>query len=134
MKKLLLVTLAAMTLLSASAFGRVVVVHRGYYRPFGWYGGFCGFYGPGFYGPGYYGSYYHPPNAGQIKFDSPVKDAEVFIDGAYAGRAGKLKTITMRPGSYNIELRAPGRMRYAERVYVVAGKTVRLHPELGLSH
>jgi hypothetical protein len=36
----------------------------------------------------------------------------------------------LRAGTYNIEIREAGSTRYAEKVYVVAGKTLHLHPEL----
>ena len=92
-------------------------------RPWGWYD-------PFFYGP-YYGAYAVPyRNAGQVKLDTNVKDAEVFINGAYAGTAGKLKSMWLRPDTYDLEIRAPGRTSYAERIYVVAGKTLRLHADL----
>jgi hypothetical protein len=68
------------------------------------------------------------PNAGQVKLETKVKDAQVFVDGAYAGTSGKLKTMWMRPGTYTIELRAPGRPQFAEKIYVVAGKTVHVEP------
>jgi hypothetical protein len=54
----------------------------------------------------------------------------VYINGAYAGTVGKLKTLYLRPGSYNIELRAPGYMQYAERIYVTPGKTLHVKPDL----
>jgi hypothetical protein len=90
-----------------------------------------GWYGP-YWGPhpyGFYGYYYGPPT-GTVKFDTSVKNAEVYINGAYAGTVGKLKTLHLRPGSYNIELRAPGYMRYSERIYVVPGKTLHVKPDL----
>jgi hypothetical protein len=90
----------------------------------GWYG--YG-YGP-FYGPYGYGAYYGVPNAGQVKLDTHVKDAQVFVNGAYAGTSGKLKTMWMRPGTYTIEMRAPGQPQFAEKIYVVAGKTVHVEP------
>jgi len=83
------------------------------------------------YTDGFNGGYYSPVT-GAVKFDTSIKDAGVFIDGAYAGTVGKLKTLHLRPGSYNIELRAPGRKQYAEKVYVVAGKTLRLNPDLSV--
>ena len=43
--------------------------------------------------------------------------------------SGALKTMHLRPGSYTIELRAAGLRPYAEKIYVVAGKTLHLHPE-----
>ena len=59
-----------------------------------------------------------------------MKDAEVFINGAYAGTAGKLKSMWLRPDAYDLEIRAPGRTPYAERIYVVAGKTLHVHADL----
>jgi len=129
MKKRLVVLFAAlMTLapISASAAGRgFVVVGRPYYSA-GWYRPFWGPYW-GYYGPGYY-SYY--PNSGEVKLDTKVKDAEVFINGAYAGTTKENKTMHLRPGNYHIEIRAGGQTQFAQKVYVVAGKTLRLHPEL----
>src|SRR3984893_10251634 len=50
-------------------------------------------------------------------------NAEVYIDGAYAGTVGKLKTMHLRPGSYDIEVLAAGRTQFDKKVYVAAGKT-----------
>ena len=74
--------------------------------------------------------YFAYPNAGEVKLDTKVKDAGVFINGAYAGTTHDNKTMHLRPGSYNIEIREAGRTAFAEKVYVVAGKTLHLHPEL----
>ena len=123
MKKLLVVFAALLMTLPASAAGRFIGGGFGF-------GG--GFRGPGYWGgPGYYAPYaFGTPNAGELKLDTNVKDAEVFINGAFAGTAGKLKSMYMRPGAYSLELRAPGRTRYSERVYIVAGKTLKVHPDL----
>ena len=98
-----------------------------------------GFYSPYYYGPyGFYGAYgYSPygypygyyPNRGEVKLDTKVKDAQVFINGSYAGTAGKLKTMWLRPNSYDLEIRAPSGVQYSERIYVVAGKTLHVHPD-----
>ena len=129
MKKSMLVLAAAlMTLapLSASAAVRgFVVVGRPYY---GWYAPYWGPYWG--YGPAYYGPYYTHPNAGEVKLDTKVKDAEVFINGSYAGTTKQNKSMYLRSGSYNLEIREAGRTAYAEKIYVVAGKTLKLHPEL----
>jgi hypothetical protein len=126
MKKMLLIASAALMLLplTAAARARVGVFVGSGFAPMGWYG--YG-YGP-FYGPYPYGAYYGAPNAGQVKLDTHVKDAQVFVDGAYAGTSGKLKTMWMRPGTYTIEMRAPGQAQFAEKIYVVAGKTVHVEP------
>jgi hypothetical protein len=44
-------------------------------------------------------------------------------DCTTAGTVGELKTMHFQRGSYEIELRTSGRTQYAEKVYVVAGKT-----------
>ena len=129
MRKGLLMTLAAVMLalapMNASAAVRgFVVVGRPYYG--GWYSPFWGPY----WGPAYGGYYYAHPNSGEVKLDTKVKDAQVFINGAYAGTTRQNKSMYLRPGSYNIEIRESGRTHYAERVYVVAGKTLHLRPEL----
>jgi hypothetical protein len=59
-----------------------------------------------------------------------VKDAQVFINGAYAGTTHVNKTMQLRPGSYNIEIREGGENRFSQRIFVAAGKTLHLHPEL----
>ena len=127
MKKTLLGLAAAVMMLApmtASARVRVGFVVGGpvVYGP-GWYSPFWG----GYWGPG---PYYAYPNAGEVKLDTKVKDAQVFINGAYAGTTKENKTMRLRPGSYNIEIREGGRSAFAEKVYVVAGKTVHLQPEL----
>jgi hypothetical protein len=128
-KGLLILGAALMTLapMSASAAVRgVVVVGRPYYG--GFYRPFWGSYWGPYWGP-YYG-YSYAPNAGEVKLDTKVKDAQVFINGAYAGTTKENKSMHLRPGNYNIEIKEAGRTQYAERVYVVAGKTLKLHPEL----
>ena len=133
MRKGLLTILAAALLtlapMSASAAVRgFVVVGRPYYGG-GWYAPYWGPYW-GWGGPAYGSYYYGHPNAGEVKLDTKVKDAQVFINGAYAGTTHQNKTMYLRPGSYNIEIREGSRTQFAQRVYVVAGKKLHLHPEL----
>jgi hypothetical protein len=54
----------------------------------------------------------------------------VFTNGAYAGTTHQNKSMYLRPGSYNIEIREVGRTAFAQKVYVVPGKTLHLRPEL----
>jgi len=102
------------------------------YRPFGY--GYWGPYGyPGYYG-GYYGGFGYPvsshPNAGQVKIDTKQKDAQVFINGAYAGLAKDMKSTWLKEGTYDLELRAPDGQNFTTQIYVVAGKTIHVHPQL----
>jgi hypothetical protein len=130
MKKGLLVLAAAVIALapiSASAMfirGGVMVVGPGVYGGF-----YSPFWGP-YWGPGYVGPYYAYPNSGEVKLDTKVKDAQVFINGSYAGTTHENKTMRLRPGTYNIEIREGGQTPFSEKVYVIAGKTLHLHPEL----
>ena len=127
-KTLMTLAAAAMTLapMTASAGVRVVVggpvIYGGFYRP-AWYGP----YWAGYWGPG---PYYNFANAGEVKLDTKVKDAQVFINGAYAGTTKDNKTMHLRPGNYNIEIREGGQNAFAEQVYVTAGKTIHLQPAL----
>jgi hypothetical protein len=126
MKSIVLIGIALMALLPATAFarGRAVVVVGPAFAPYGWYSWYVPYYGPYAYGP------YHAATAGELKLDSKLKDADVFINGSYAGTIGQLKTMMMRPGNYDISIRAPGRAPFEEKVYIVAGKTVKLRPDL----
>ena|SRR5437588_11899462 len=121
MKKALMIGItAAMMMAPLAAYarpGRVIVAPA-----FGWYSPYWGAYPYGYYG--------YVPRTGAVKFDTKVKDAEVYVNGAYAGTVGKLKTIELRPGSYDIEVRAPGRTQFDKKVYVAAGKTLHLNPDL----
>ena len=91
--------------------------------PWSWYGPFWGWPGP-------YGVYPGAiPNAGEIKLKTNVKDADVYVNGAYAGKAAKLKTLWLRADTYDVEVRAPGRAPFLEKIYVVPGKTTHIDAE-----
>lgn len=133
MKKALLVMAAAVMMLvpggaSARGFGGRVFIGGPYVGGY-WGGPYWGPYGYAYgpyWGPGYYGY----PIAGEIKLDTKVKDAQVFINGAYAGTTQEDKKLHLRPGNYNIEIREGGHTQFSEKVYVAAGKTLHLHPGL----
>src|SRR5579864_3218587 len=120
MRKVLLLLAVLMTVVPMSAPAAVrgfVVVGRPYYG--GFYGGWYSPYWGPYWAP--YGGYYAHPNAGEVKLDTKVKDAEVFINGAFAGTTHQNKSMYLRSGSYNIEIREAGRPSFAQRIYVVAG-------------
>jgi hypothetical protein len=96
------------------------------YNPY-YYDTFDGYYGP------YYGAWYTPllfrqpsPNKGLVKLPKLEKTAEIYIDNAYAGIAGDLKTIPLDPGAYDLEVRSAGKEPLQKRVYVLSGKTVKI--------
>jgi hypothetical protein len=123
-KGLLILAAALMTMapVNASAAVRFFVggpaVYGGWYAPY---------WGP-YWGPYGYSGYY--PNSGEVKLDTKVKDGQVFIDGAYAGTTKDNKTMHLRPGQYNLEIRENGATPFAQQIYVSAGQTLHLHPEL----
>lgn len=104
----------------------------GWYGPgWGWYGGW---YGPYAYGWGYpYGYEYGPAKrTGEVKLEDVAKDAMVYVDGAYAGTAGKLKHFQLTTGNHNIELRDPsGHTFHQEKINVLPGKTLEIHGTSG---
>jgi PEGA domain len=122
---LLIITLPAS---AAGHFSRGIVVGPRW--------GSWGWYNPYFYAPygwyGYYGPYpVYRSNMGELKLKTNVKDADVYIDGAYAGKASKLKSMWLRPAKYNIEIRAPGYAPYIQQVYLLPGKTMHIKADLG---
>ena len=85
-----------------------------------------------FYGPVWYpwpGAYWGPSyvlvrQTGEIKIETHLKDAAVYVDGGYAGLTGKLKEFALRPGNHELEVRSSaGDMLYRNRVQVLLGKT-----------
>jgi len=131
----LAVLAAAMIVFAPSpAAARVHVgVYGGWYGPYYPYGPY-GYWGP-YYAPyawGPYGSPYDTPygygarRLGEVHIKSPDRDARVYINGSYAGRAHDLKRFYLKPGSYTIELRLGGGQVMSHRIYVLADRSVRL--------
>jgi hypothetical protein len=96
------------------------------------YGGPYGFdpwfYGYGFH-PGYFAGFGYGPLMGEIKLKSDDPNAWVYLDGALAGRAEKLKTMWLEPGAYRLEVRA-GDRAFGQKVYVLSGKKLQLTVDL----
>src|SRR3954451_10093668 len=102
MRKGLLILAAALMSLAPSA-ATAQVRARVMVRPHYYYGG--GFYRPywgAYWGPTYSPYYFSSPDSGEVKLDTKVKDAGVYINGAYAGTTKDNKTMHLRTGSYNI--------------------------------
>jgi hypothetical protein len=132
----------------------VVVSPRHYYRPyyraavpFGFYYGSPWYVGPYAYGYGYgypygyrygyggypYGYWNSPGYAvrpyGGVRIDVPQKDAEVYVDGYYAGIVddfdGALQQVNLEPGAHTIEVRGEGLETVRFDVNVEPGRTIR---------
>lgn len=116
-----------------------------YYGPYGYYG----YYGPGYYGySGYgygypYGYRYGYPGYvtvapgrvhGGVRIDIGERDAEVYVDGYYAGIVddfdGALQQINLEPGPHHLEIVREGFEPMSFDVNVEAGRTVRYRTEL----
>jgi hypothetical protein len=104
--------------------------YGGFYAP-----GYFGFYGPGPWVWGYWGSPYglaYGPraNSGDVKIETKMKDASVYVDGGLIGKAEKVKKFALKTGEHDIELRDPsGNSFYQEHIQVLPGRTVEIQPD-----
>lgn len=111
------------------------------YRPY-WWGFYGGYYtypwalsvGVGFpccgypYAYGYYPFYGYPyDSSGSLRLQIPQREAEVFIDGYYAGTVdsfdGTFQRLHVQPGEHSLEVFLPGHRSYQQKVYLQPGKT-----------
>lgn len=101
-----------------------------FYTPFTGYP----FYGP-FYYPAYGPVFNYGPGKGEVKLSSlgRNKSAEVYIDNAYAGTAGKLKQMWLDPGVYDLSLKAADGSSFTKRIYVLSGKSLKITPDFQMS-
>lgn len=99
----------------------------GMYRP--WWGLYDPFWTSAYIHPALYGGFYNGPNMGQIKLDAP-KTASVYLDGAFAGTADKLKTIPLEPGIYRLEVKGSADSEFSKKVYILSGKTLNIRAEV----
>jgi hypothetical protein len=66
---------------------------------------------------------------GKVKFETPMRNVVVYVDGGFVGTVDKLSTLKLRTGLHDIELRArDGYPFYQNRVNVAAGKTLKITP------
>jgi hypothetical protein len=92
-----------------------------FYPSYGWLGGFVD--------PGYYRGYRQGPDTGQVRLNTAAKEGLVYLNGGYAGVAKDLKSIWLRPGAYNLEVRTD-QESFTQRIYVLSGKTLRIEANL----
>jgi hypothetical protein len=102
--------------------------YGGYYGPFFPYGYYpYGYWAPYGY-PYYYAPYPYPPYGrplGEVQIKSPEGDAQIFINGSFAGRAHDLKRFYLAPGNYTIEQRYKNDTQ-SHNIYVVANRSLKV--------
>jgi hypothetical protein len=114
-----------------------VIIGGGYYYPRYYYPYGYGAFGLGYfyYDPFYWGAAYgYPPYApfrgygygyptGELRLDVAPRNAEVYVDGYYAGRVddfdGVFQSLDLEEGSYHIEIVEPGfaPLQFDVRIY-----------------
>lgn len=114
----------------------------GPFWPYGFYPYSAAFYGPVFYNPfflspfyspfygPYWGSFGYAPDKGEVRLAANPKDAQVFIDGAYAGTAEHLKDMWLDSGAYDLSVSSPGKETFHQRIYVISGKKLKIEAKL----
>ena len=138
-----LVLLAALSFPAVTHAQHRVSVGVGYGYPGFWYGwgGAWGPWGPGWapYGPVPYGPYYpYPyvvdPFSSSLKFTVLPKDAEVYVDGALAGKIddfdGRFQSLKLPPGTHEIVVYREGYRSARERLYIESYDTKKLKFDL----
>lgn len=101
-----------------------------FYRPFYWDPYWSWFYGLPPFHPGYFSGFYYAAEKGEVRLQAEPKTAQVYLDGAYAGNAGDLKSMWLDPGAYSLSLTAPQRAPFEQRIYVLTGKTLKISATL----
>jgi hypothetical protein len=99
-----------------------------FYSPlvYGFYDPFYNLYYPGVYG----GSLGYGVNKGEVKLSTRQKGAQVYLNGAFAGPADKLKSMWLEPGAYDLSVSAPDGHKFQQRIYVISGKTLKIRAQL----
>ena len=111
---------------------RVVVSGGYYYNPF-WYDDpylYEGQYPMGPYGPyGRYGFYNRDPGA-SVRLEVRPKEAEVYVDGYYAGVVddfdGTFQRLRVEPGGHEVELYLDGYRTVHQKVYLTRDNTFKM--------
>jgi hypothetical protein len=104
-----------------------------YYGSYGYGYSYGGYYPDGYAGYGY-GGYAMPRGGyeayGGIRIQGAPRNAEVYVDGAYAGIVddydGVFQRLDLEPGSHEIEIRTAGRPLTYD-VNVTPGQTLTIH-------
>jgi hypothetical protein len=107
-------------------------LHLGYlaYSPWGWTPAFYGY--PYGYGAGY--GYRQGYDLGSLRLKVKPRDAEVYVDGYYAGNVddfdGIFQSLKLEIGGYKVEIRKPGFETLTFDVHVQPDRTITYRGEM----
>lgn len=138
--------IAALVLMAGALMPAAAGVHFGGIYVSGGYGYYSGpdwpgYYWAGYYPPPFFGGWYGPwyPYApvymnpqwdkGQVNLQVADKSAQIYLDGAYAGKASAMKKFWLAPGVYQLQVRSNGQKIQEKRIYVLTGKTLKVNLE-----
>jgi hypothetical protein len=103
--------------------------YGGFYDPFWFYDPWYGYYGPWGYPPPYPYGYYYDPGA-SLRLEVKPQEAEVYVDGYYAGIVddfdGVFQRLPVTPGEHEIELYREGYRAVHQKVYTTPRNTFKL--------
>ena len=63
---------------------------------------------------------------GEVRLTGAPKSAKIYLDGAYAGTADRLKHMWLDPGAYDLAVSVSGRDTFRQRIYILTGKTLKV--------
>ncbi len=109
-----------------------------YYNPYRWSPGYTTYGYPGYTTYGYYDGFSRRPfstfDIGELRLDVSPRDAQVYVDGYYAGVVddydGAFQALKLESGAYRIELTAPGYETLSFDVRINPGQTIRYRGDL----
>lgn len=103
--------------------------YRPHYVPYVWFSS-----GPVLYDEPYPGVSGYDYDRGALRLKVSPKQAEVYVDGYYAGIVddydGLFQKLYVHPGEHEIEIRFEGYRPYRQRVFVNPSSTYKIHQEL----
>lgn len=102
-----------------------------YYDPYLWHGNSWGYYGAAGYP---YLGYGYGYDLGKLRLQVRPRDAEVYIDGYYAGVVddfdGRLQGLALETGGYSVEIRMPGFEPLTFDIRITPGRTTTFRGDL----
>jgi len=106
--------------------------YGGYYSPHWFYDPWYGYHGPWGYPPSPY-RYYFDPGA-SLRIEVKPQEAEVYVDGYYAGIVddfdGVFQRLPVTPGEHEIDLYLDGYRSVRQKVYATPRNTFKLRYEM----